>query len=265
MIVQYLGQAGFLFQSGDLTVVVDPYLSDSIDRLPGSPAGFWARNYPPPRRPVEMTGVDLVLCTHDHLDHADPETLQGIAAASPGCVFAGPGRTVEAMQDCDLAAERTVVLDAGRPWTFRDVRIEPVAAAHEQYEQDSAGRQRFLGFLLRWGRLTLYHAGDTVVTPALRQAVTGRGVDIAFLPINGGDDRRRALDVVGNMDAEAAAAFAVESGFGTVVPMHYDLYAANGARLADFVAAWERQPLAVRPRLKAFLPGERGVIPSPDL
>jgi L-ascorbate metabolism protein UlaG (beta-lactamase superfamily) len=260
MQLQYLGQVGFLIREGDTTLVIDPYLSDSVDRLPDPPKGFWVRNYPPPVAPSALSSVDLVLCTHDHLDHTDPETLLGIAAASPSCEFAGPAPTVRLMRESGLAAVRTRELDAGKPWRFREITIGPVAAAHEDYETDGEGRNRFLGYVLRWGGITIYHAGDTLVTPELKRLIAAQRPDLAILPINGRDAARQAIGVVGNMTAAEAAAFAVDIGCGLVVPVHYDLYPKNGVPLSDFVTAWERYPVARRPRLKAFLPGETIVV-----
>ena len=50
MTISYLGQVGFLFRHQGLTMAIDPFLSYSVDRLPGS-QDFWVRNYPPPVDP----------------------------------------------------------------------------------------------------------------------------------------------------------------------------------------------------------------------
>jgi L-ascorbate metabolism protein UlaG (beta-lactamase superfamily) len=254
--IRYLGQEGFLFRDATKTLVIDPYLSDSVDRLDGFPPGFWRRAYPPPVRPEELTAANLVLVSHDHLDHADPETLRGIAAAAPGCRFAGPRRSVALLREIGLAAERTFVLNAEQPFRWEGVTIEPVAAAHEDYETDADGFHRFLGFLLRWNGATLYHAGDTIATPQLSRRLERERIDVGFLPVNGGDDARRKLDVVGNMDVVAAAALAAQHRFGIVVPMHYDLYPNNGLTSEKFDATWAAQPGARDLTLEVFRPGE---------
>jgi len=45
LLVRYLGQVGFLLSFRGLTIAIDPYLTDSVDRLPGLPPGLWVRNY----------------------------------------------------------------------------------------------------------------------------------------------------------------------------------------------------------------------------
>jgi L-ascorbate metabolism protein UlaG (beta-lactamase superfamily) len=93
--IQYLGQEGFRFSDGVTQLLIDPYLSDSVDRLDGFPPGFWTRNYPPPVKPAALREIDLVLCSHDHLDHADPNPAwnrPGISALSI-CRTTPNGRT----------------------------------------------------------------------------------------------------------------------------------------------------------------------------
>jgi len=254
LVITALGQAGFSFKRNGLTVLIDPYLTDSCDHSPGFPAGFWRRNYPPPVRPERLRQVDLVLCTHDHLDHLDPATLRAIARASPACRFGCPFPSVSLIAEAGIDPSRIVPLCEGKPFRLPGLTVHPIAAAHETYKRDALGHDRFLGYVLRWGKCSIFHAGDTVPHRRLAAAVARYRIDVGLLPINGRDAPRRKLGIVGNMDASEAAAFAIRHKFGLVVPFHYDLYSANGASLADFVAALDAadpsQPF------KAFRPGE---------
>ncbi len=67
MVITWLGQACFKIQSGDLTVVIDPYSKDI--------------GLTPPR-----FKADVVLVTHDHHDHSNAESLTG-----EPMVIKGPG------------------------------------------------------------------------------------------------------------------------------------------------------------------------------
>lgn len=58
MVITWLGQACFKLQSGDLTIVIDPFSKDI--------------GLTPPR-----FRSDLVLVTHSHYDHANAESLTG--------------------------------------------------------------------------------------------------------------------------------------------------------------------------------------------
>ena len=159
-----------------------------------------------------------------------------------------------------IAADRTIVLNEGVAFPFRDLVVEPVAAAHEDYETDAEGFHRYLGYILRWDGLTFFHAGDTVATPRLSARIAREKIDVAFLPINGGNEERRKANIVGNMDARAAARFAKEQRINFVVPTHYDLYDNNGADVADFLAALDAtQGSEVEPKI--FQPGEKLIYP----
>ena len=62
----WLGQMGLLIHLGEMTLCVDYYASDG----PG-------RQFPPPVPAEEITGIDVFLGTHNHLDHIDPVRLSG--------------------------------------------------------------------------------------------------------------------------------------------------------------------------------------------
>jgi L-ascorbate metabolism protein UlaG (beta-lactamase superfamily) len=255
VLVRYLGQVGFLLRRRGLTVVIDPHLSDS-----GAQANsVWIRNYPPPVEARELAQVDLVLCTHDHSDHTDPGSLLGILAASPACRFAGPRTSVAGMVRAGIPREQTTELNEGAGLKLPGLTIEPVAAAHEDYEMDAEGYHRYLSYFLHWEGLSLFHAGDTVITPEFEKQVGRHAIDIGFLPINGRDDDRRRLDIIGNMDSAEAVHFSTRlargKGFRLLVPTHYDLYSVNGADIREFIRLWE-EIAEPKPGIKTFSPGE---------
>jgi L-ascorbate metabolism protein UlaG (beta-lactamase superfamily) len=260
--VTYLGQVGFALQHRGFTIVIDPYLTDSGDRTPYFPKGFWRRNYPAPVEGGELAHVDLVLCSHDHLDHTDPETIVEIARSSPNALFAGPRKSVAVMEKSGIAPSRLRVLNAGgTPFRLGPVTVHPIAAAHETYDVDQEGYHAYLSFVVRWAGWTLFHAADTVCTPELSAELAKfRNIDVAFLPINGRDAARRELGIVGNMNAKEAASLAVDHSFGLVVPTHYDLCEANRGSLADFVRDLDAAD-PYRP-FKAFRPGEQVLLPA---
>ena len=70
MKITWLGQAGLLFETNNIKVIVDPYLSDSVEKI---------QPHNKRRVPVntDFLGIkpDIIVLTHNHLDHTDPETL----------------------------------------------------------------------------------------------------------------------------------------------------------------------------------------------
>jgi len=70
MKITWLTQGGFLFESGGYRLAVDPYISNFVEKRHKmkriSRAPFQAKDLNP----------DHVYCTHDHIDHLDPEGLR---------------------------------------------------------------------------------------------------------------------------------------------------------------------------------------------
>ena len=193
--ITYLGQVGFALQHRGVTIVIDPYLTDSGDRTPFFPKGFWRRNYPAPVNAGELAHVDLVLCSHDHLDHTDPETIVAIAQSSPLATFAGPRKSVSVMEECGIPPSRLKVLNAGdKPFCFGPVTIHSIAAAHETYDVDPGGFYSCLSFMICWAGWTLFHAADTVCTPELSAEVAKfHKLTWHFCPLTGAMRRARNL------------------------------------------------------------------------
>ena len=85
---------------------------------------------------------------------------------------------------------------------------------------------RFVGYALGASR-AVYHAGDTIVTDALLEAIEPLGVEVALLPINGRDEEREARGIVGNMDAVEAVELALADRCVRARPHHWDGFEGN--------------------------------------
>ena len=88
----WLGQAGFAFKTpAGRIVYADPYLSDAVQRL----HGFKRLSLAPIA--AEEVEADLVVLTHEHTDHLDPDAVPVIARNNPvplrraGRLHGGPG------------------------------------------------------------------------------------------------------------------------------------------------------------------------------
>jgi L-ascorbate metabolism protein UlaG (beta-lactamase superfamily) len=230
----WLGQASFVLGFRGATVLVDPFLAPHPDRLV------------PPQFPAEeTTGVDLVAITHDHLDHFDRESLPKIAAASPEASFVLPAPLTDRLA---APAERVVGLDPGGMAEIAGIRVHAVRAMHgdtpaDAYSFDGAGGDgacRFLGYVFEGDGVSVYHAGDTVPFDGLVEEVRSLAPHVALLPINGRDADREALGIVGNLDEEEAVELAAAANVDLLVPMHWDMFAANPGspgRVAEAVRA----------------------------
>ncbi|MCX7623332.1 MAG: MBL fold metallo-hydrolase [Thermomicrobium sp.] len=224
-----LGQASVALAGGGRIVLIDPFFSPHPDRLVS-----------PPLDPMELDAVDLVLVTHEHWDHLDGPTCAAIARVSPAS-FVCPEPIVDQLAAAGVPRERVRGVRPGTRYDFAGVAIRPIAAKHGLHASDAytfgtvEGVPRFLGYVVELAGVRLYHAGDTIVYEGLEEAVRAERPDVALLPINGRDWYRERLDIVGNCDVREAAQLAAAIGAELVVPLHYDMFAANLADPGEFV------------------------------
>jgi L-ascorbate metabolism protein UlaG (beta-lactamase superfamily) len=200
MKVTFLGQAGLLFDFDSLRVMVDPYFSNSVGKL---------RPEKNRRQKSEMSFLekkpDVLILTHDHLDHADPETLEILLKKHSGiCVLAGR-KAWETAREFG-GDHNYVCFTPGCIWSEGSVSFEAVFAAHSDPEA--------IGVLIRYNGKVYYITGDTLRSRRVTESL-GCQPDVVFLPING---------VGNNMNMAAAAAFAKEISARKAVPLHFGMF-----------------------------------------
>jgi L-ascorbate 6-phosphate lactonase len=214
----WLGQGGFAWRfCNQAAIVIDPYLSDKVEKQDGL-----TRLSPPPLLPDQIAG-DLLLITHDHLDHFDEPTIIH-AVLHAGMKVAGPGSVERHYRRLGLPEGFFQRIDRGEEISFRGVHIQAVYAEH------SSGNGEFdaVGFLLSVEGTRIYHVGDSELTEELLNAALGMQADCIAVPINGR---------WGNMNAEEAAELSIRSGARIAVPMHFGMFAENTADPETFVQA----------------------------
>ena len=183
-----------------------------------------------------MRNVDWVLVTHDHIDHFDRDAVRWLARASSRLSVLVPSPVAETARK--LRGVNVVPVQPGDEVRLSPgVVVEVLPAWHGNRPEDgySQGRGadglvRFVGYLVKGPGASVYHPGDTIVTDGLREALSGKPVDVALFPINGRDYYREARGLVGNMDAREAVQLASELGARILVPTHWDAFAGNTVR-----------------------------------
>jgi L-ascorbate metabolism protein UlaG (beta-lactamase superfamily) len=148
-----------------------------------------------------------------------------------------------------------VSTDSGLRVEFLDDRIYSVPSAHNQLDWTPLGGYPYLGYLMRFGNCTIYHAGDCVPYPGLADRLRPYSVTVALLPISG----RKTDSMPGNFEIAEAAELAEEIGARWLVPMHYGMFASNTGNVSRFID----HLLGQRPsqRFKVFECGEMWKVP----
>lgn len=148
---------------------------------------------------------DLVLITHEHGDHFNQETLDGIVGAGTQMITnpAVFGMLPEAMQAQASAVEN------GSSAVFNELSIDAIPAYNTTEERKNfhpMGRDN--GYVLNFEGFRMYVSGDTEDIPEMRAL---ENIDLAFVCMN----------LPFTMDANAAASAVADFNPTYVYPYHY--------------------------------------------
>ncbi|WMT41275.1 MBL fold metallo-hydrolase [Paenibacillus sp. D2_2] len=254
--IWFLGQESVIVKGDGVTIYIDPYVSDFLDR------NGQVRSYPALICPEDITQADLCLITHEHVDHMDEGTITVFHDQNSSAPLIAPTCCHQDLRRMGVSDSSILMADTSEPIElFSKMKITVIPAAHEQLEQDDSGHYRSVGYVIELNGVTLYHAGDTVIYPGLTERIAEISPDVAMLPINGGDYYRREEGIVGNMNYREAAELAVRSNAETVIPLHYDVFAGNSEKPGYFLDyLYERYP---EQKCHIMARGERFVYVSP--
>jgi L-ascorbate metabolism protein UlaG (beta-lactamase superfamily) len=154
MRLTHLGHACLLVETGGQRVLIDP--------------GAYSPGI------VDLTGLDVILVTHQHADHVDVQRLPAMLEINPQARLYAEPQAAALMAEAGIASELTA---AGEALNFGRVQITPVGEKHALINE-ALPRVGNLGLVLRSeGEPSLFHPGD---------AYDGEPgpIDILALPLN---------------------------------------------------------------------------------
>ena len=206
MKVTWLTHSGLLFENERLTVLVDPYLSDSLSKTDSK-----KQRKIPVNESFFKVSPDVILITHSHAAHLDVETLERFLSRTDKEILILAGGSEYSLIKPILNGHNLVLLSPHSVYSTLGVTFYSVKAEHGMQKEA-------VGFILDDGEKTYYISSDTlynfdVIDDCLD--LVEDGVDYAFLPINGKGN---------NMNAKDAADFAYEIGAKAAIPVHYGLF-----------------------------------------
>jgi L-ascorbate metabolism protein UlaG (beta-lactamase superfamily) len=236
-----LGQAGFAIRYRETLIVVDPYLSDYLAEKYQNAEFKHRRMMPPPIMPEEAAVADWLLCTHKHSDHLDPWTVSGMVAANPNLKIIVPEATAKHAKNIGVPEDKISLIDAGQTVMIDNgIRIDAIPSAHEALATDTNGKHLYLGYLMRFGALSVYHSGDCVPYTGLSSILAARNIDLALLPINGRDAYRRKRNIPGNFTVQEALDLCEQAAIPNMIGHHFGMFEFNTINPEEAQAAIQR-------------------------
>lgn len=231
----FLGQNSFLFKGpAGLVAGVDLYLSDSCAGL--RPELDLRRRVPVLVEPEDLD-ADVFLCTHNHRDHADPETL-GRLSHRDGMIFVGPPPCCETFRKFGVSDDRIRMAWPDCDLSLGELRVRGTFAI-----PTDASDLNHMGFVLSFGEgPRVYITGDTADHELVASAARFEP-DVMIAVINSGFN---------NLSPWQAAVLASRVRPKLAIPCHYDMFADNAVDPGQFRAALAVQAPGVRYRQLAY-------------
>ena len=200
MKVTYLGQDGLLFEKRGFKIMIDPYLSDSVEKI--NP-----KNYR--RVPVDESFFkikpDVMIFTHNHLDHYDPETVVHFIDENSNITVLAPKSVWDEVRRIG-GNNNYVLFNRHTEWTQNGIKFTAVKAEHSDITP--------IGVIIDDGERKYYVTGDTLYNEEIFGDIPS-DIYALFLPVNG---------VGNNMNMTDAARFAKRINAEWTVPIHIGMF-----------------------------------------
>ena len=208
MNVTFLGQAGLLFEKEGFKIMIDPYFSDSVEKV--NPKNFR-------RVAVEEsffeTKPDVMIFTHNHLDHYDPETASRFITKESALLILAPKSVWDEVRKFG-GDNNYVLFNRHTEWTQNGIKFIAVKAEHSD--------NLAIGVIIDDGERKYYVTGDTLYNEEVFSDIP-EDIFALFLPING---------VGNNMNMSDAERFAKRINAQKTVPIHVGMF--DELRAVDF-------------------------------
>lgn len=200
MKIIWLGQAGLLLEKNDFRIMIDPYLSNSVQKI--NP-----KNYH--RKEIDKSFFDnkpnIMIFTHNHLDHYDPETVNEFITPASKITILAPSSVWSEVRKIG-GDNNYVMFNRHTTWTENGIKFTAVKAEHSDIYA--------IGIIIDDGCRKYYITGDTLYNEEIFDDIPD-DIYTVFLPVNG---------LGNNMNMTDAKSFCEKINPVYAVPMHCGLF-----------------------------------------
>ena len=200
MKITWLGQGGLLFEKNGFKIMIDPYLSDSVEKV--NPKNY--RRVPVLESLFDIK-PDIMIFTHNHLDHYDPETVPRFITADTNMTVLAPASVWNDVRKIG-GGNNYVQFNRHTRWTEQGITFTAVKAEHSDPTP--------IGVIIDDGEKKYYVTGDTLYNDEIFADIPD-DIYAVFLPVNG---------VGNNMNMQDAKSFLEKLAPKVAVPMHCGMF-----------------------------------------
>jgi L-ascorbate metabolism protein UlaG (beta-lactamase superfamily) len=154
--ITFIGHGSLMCQFNGLVIHIDP-VSDMGDYS-------------------QLPKADMILVTHDHFDHFNPDTIK---------MLTKEGTEMVGSETCAKETKGCIVMKNGDTKTVKGIPIKAVPAYNIKHMRSPGNpfhpKGVGNGYVISFGDKKIYIAGDTEDIPEMKEL---KGIDIAFLPMN---------------------------------------------------------------------------------
>lgn len=221
----FAGQAGFIIENEQgYRVGIDLYLSDCCDRYCGL-----KRLMPFIFEPGKMN-LDLLVATHAHYDHFDPDSVPLIMTEKKTHLVAALDVKEEA-ERLKLENDRITYLTDGQIFENENISIKAMPCDHGEDTPHA------IGLLIKIGAKRIYIAGDTCYREDYFKNSELQNLDLMIMPING---------AFGNLNEKEGADAAGIIQPKLCIPCHFWNFAEHFGNPHLFMRAMDENYLEVK-------------------
>ncbi len=202
MKLTWLGQHGFAIQSGDTLLMVDPYLLDTMHETMGEPF----ERLVPVNEDWAKARPDMILLTHDHIDHVDMPSLQSVVTNEKPVEILAGANAWNKIRGQLKGDPNYIMMKPGNEWTSDVFRVRAIEARHSD--------ETCVGFVVEVEGRTVVFSGDTLYFADIVNQIY-KPVDLAVVVMNGKGN---------NMNAVDAARYCSTIGAKMAIPTHWGLF-----------------------------------------
>ena len=196
----WLGQAGLLFEKDGFKIMIDPYLSNSVEKI--NSKNFRRVNVDESFFEIKP---NVMIFTHNHLDHYDPETVEKFITADSNMLVLAPKSVWDDVRKTG-GNNNYILFNRHTTWTEKGIAFTAVKAEHSDITP--------IGVIIDDGEKKYYVTGDTLYNEEIFEDIPD-DIYALFLPVNG---------VGNNMNMVDASRFAKKVNAQKTVPIHIGMF-----------------------------------------